>query len=441
MMRHDGLHDLTAEVVGEGWRQTPLAMVAGGHLQIAYNTDGIAQTIVDRPAEDALSQGFEIEGDEGEELLNELDRINAHAVLINAIQWARLDGAGAILMRLRDGLALTEPMDLAKIDSILGLEDFPASAIAPGPTRYTDPALMNYGLPKTYFLTPKNGTAFEVHETRLLKVPGDTIGWTGAITHSIPWMGRSALLSCYEDLMRYRDSVDLVPLILEMKQQPISKMKGLSELLVKKLDDVVKSRLRMVDRSRSMLRTVAVDGEDSFEVADNQLAGIGETIRVLEKSLIASSKIHGAVLFGDEAKGIGNTGHADEGIYHGLLHRVQSRQAKPTLEALIIVVWAQRAFREKQPEKWRIKFKPLYSPTAKEVAEARKINAEARKTEFEGMEVGIRNHAMSGDEMREVISRDVPEWEIPSTPLPKLDPLDDPANDDPTTGQNGGAAE
>jgi hypothetical protein len=64
-------------------------------LSDLYLTNGLAQKIVDRPSDDAVQRGIEIEGDEDNLMGDEYDRLQVLAKLAIALRWSRLFG-GAV---------------------------------------------------------------------------------------------------------------------------------------------------------------------------------------------------------------------------------------------------------------------------------------------------------------------------------------------------------
>jgi hypothetical protein len=62
-------------------------------LSDLYLTNGLAQKIIDRPSDDAVQRGIEIEGDEDNVMSDEFDRLQVMAKIANALRWSRLFGA------------------------------------------------------------------------------------------------------------------------------------------------------------------------------------------------------------------------------------------------------------------------------------------------------------------------------------------------------------
>lgn len=405
---------------------SPGSVPAGGAYEpdTLYATDGIARKIVNRPAEDAMSRGFEIEvegGDaKGTDITNELDRLRAGQAIVDALRWTRKDGGAVILMLCRDGGLLTSPLNLDRLDQVLALIPFPISSINPLSDNYDDPGLPNYGMPVGYTLTPKRGQPFDVHESRVLIIAGEALPYSANHGHSLPWVGVSELAACWEDLQRYRGGMNLAKQILVRKQQAVHAMAGLSDMLAASLEDVVRKRLDLADTARNIFNSVGIDAEDRFEVKDTSLAGIDAIIRVFMVALACSASMPLVILFGEDIKGLGSTGTGEQNIYHQTLTQIQERQVRPALERLVTVLWSQRAMPKRQPQKWRIVFNPLFAPTEGELADLSLKKAQALKTKVEAMAVAMMG-MVTPDESRDYLATTEPDLNIePGTAPPPM---------------------
>jgi phage-related protein (TIGR01555 family) len=396
---------------------------AAPSLEDLYAKDGLAAVIVDRPAEDALSKGFEIEGDEDNTVLSEVDRLDAIQHFTDAARWARLCGGGAILLLTADGAGLDSPLREEGLSLIADLKTYPVTALTPSAARYRDARLANYGDPEWYDVTPPAGDQFKVHETRLLRVPGDPLTYSARRSQTIPWVGRSALEGALPDLLRYRQALRLTKEILRRKQQAIYKMKGMAEAITQRMEDAegrvvfdgkqaVMERLNLTDLVRSIETTVAVDGEDEFSILDSSLTGIDAVLGGFRTALAASAAMPVPILFGEGLSGLGNSGTGEQGIYHGRLTTIQERSLRPALERFVGLIWAQKELKVREPERWRLVFNPLWSPSAKEAAEAEKIRADAKKAEVEAIVTLGDAQYITPEEGRAYTAKRWPEMEI-----------------------------
>jgi phage-related protein (TIGR01555 family) len=392
-----------------------------------YATDGLAALIVDRLAEDALSRGFTVEvagtDDADDTILNEIDRLDAIQHLTDGLRWARLHGAGAVLMLVDDGLTLDMPLDLGRIREVTDLLPYPASALTGSRERYLDPARANYGEPTFYTVRPRAGDPFDVHESRFLRISGDPLSYGFAHSDGLPWMGRSALGGCLPDLRRYRDALSLTRAILERKQQPVYQMEGLgktfTDLPQAEAESIIAARLRMVDMTRGIFTTVAVDALDTYAVLDASVGGIDALLNGFRIALAASAGIPMPILFGEAVKGLGSTGEGELTTYHSRIRAVQERALRPALERLVTVLWAQKSLGVAEPKQWRVLFSPLWSPSDAEVAGVALTKAQARKAEAETLVIVTDGQLVTPDEGREFIRANWSDFEIEAGEFPE----------------------
>lgn len=377
-----------------------------------YSCDGLAATIVDKPAEDVMGAGFEIEGDEQDDVLNEFDRLDAIPIITDCIRWTRLHGGGAILMLLDDGLPLTEPLDLTRIRRIEDLMVYSASAITPTSVRYTDPTKKNFGWPALYDVRPMQGNSFVVHETRLIKMAGDPLPYSAILSRGLPWIGRSALESCHEDIKRYRAGLHLSQGILERKTQLVHKMSDLGTMLSSGQDDVVAKRLQMADAARNVFTMLAVDALDDVVLADTAVGGIDAVIKDFRVAICASSRMPQPVLFGEHVGGLNANAQGDLSIYYDLLRGIQKRRLIPTIELLARTIWAQKELSAKEPERWRVKLHPLFAPQPADIADVENKRANSRKLTIEAVNVASTMGVWTPEEIRGATALAFPELGI-----------------------------
>lgn len=393
-----------------------------------YETDGIAAVIVDRPAEDSMSRGFTIEGDEGDFVLNEMDRLDASIHLTDAVRWARLYGASAILVLMQDGLPLSAPVDVTRIRQIDDLIVYGGDQITPESMRYNDPTMRSYGTPIYYRLAPVAGDSFVVHESRLIKFSGDPLPRNNRLATRLPWHGRSALDGCRRDLQRYRKGLALSEQIMERKQQAVHSMTGLAELLgTTEGKQIVMEKISMTDAVRGIRNGITIDGGpgngqgegDKYQIIDLSLGGIDSVIGEYRDALAASSRISQVVLFGSDIKGLGSTGTGEQGVYHSLVRSIQERDLRPAMEALAGLLWAQSVVPASEPERWRLVFNALYSPSDKEMAEVDQARANARARHMEAVVSMVTNYLVDPDEARKAAGLAFPEMELEKGKAPE----------------------
>jgi len=369
-----------------------------------YISNGLAQKIVDRPADDAFQRGLEIEGDEDDLILAEYDRLSVLTKMAEAIKWMRLYGAAVILVLAKDGGELTDPLNLDTLDTVEDLRVYDLNCIR-GTDRYylddTDPT--TFGKVEYYELIPYNAPAILVHESRLIPVGGDPLP-TGLVWYNrVYWAGRSNLEACYKDLVRYDQGLEWSLRLLERKQQGIYKMQGLGNMFAQGDDALVAKRINLVDLVRSNLNSIVVDGEDDYNILTAGMDGIQAMIVEYQNALSASSSLPVTILFGKSTTGLNNTGSGDLEAYYGMVGHIQSVNAKPALEKLTSILWVQKSLKGKAPEDWKIEFNPLWIPTDLEKAQTEQAESQATANTVNALVTLMNNEILAPEEIRKII--------------------------------------
>lgn len=381
-----------------------------------YLANGLAARIVDAPADDALARGFEIEGDDDDNAIeNECDRLDMRFRVGDALRWARLYGGAAIVMIIDDGRLLGEPLNTTGIRRILELKVFDASQITAAPgSIYDDPMLGNFGMPSVYQLvSPLGGISFFCHETRMLFFSGDPVPAAVArMRHNgLLWRGRSALDGCYDDVLRYTAGLQWAERMLERKQQAVYSMQGLADMILNGLQDVVAQRVNAVDIVRSLLNTVVIDSGsgagqnatagDKYEVRDLNLAGVREQIEQFQQSICADTGFPATVLFGRSPAGHNATGESDMESYYRLVGHIQHSDAAPAIKRTIELILLQKDFDGTLPERWKVKFNPLWVPSEKDQAQAALFRGQGAVAEAQAAQIYMDSGVMTNVETRD----------------------------------------
>src|SRR3954463_14715938 len=92
-----GIGGSTGTFSGDWSRQSNMSGVMRGRFNInqltnLYLSNGLAQKIVDRPADDAFHRGIEIDEDTDDVMSAEYDRLRVLTKMADAVRWTRLYG-------------------------------------------------------------------------------------------------------------------------------------------------------------------------------------------------------------------------------------------------------------------------------------------------------------------------------------------------------------
>lgn len=375
-----------------------------GEFDDLFTHNGIAKKIIKAPADEAMRAGFtlkdgDVELDQNDAVQSLLEDLNVEQKISTALCWDRLFGGGAILMMADDGNELTAPLDLSHVRGVESLEVFDAQDVTP--TRwFRDPTDPRYGRPQTYSIISYNGGSFWVDESRLLIFDGELVSNT--VRRARDGWGGSVLEAVADALKRLEGGEDNAQMALERLSQSILKLAGLAELLSTDFgESEVQKRVQLIDMVRGLMNTLVLDSEDEFDLKNISLAGVKDILEKFETTVCAAADIPATVLFGRAPDGMNSTGESDMENYYNMVARIQGRKVKPALYRLLRVLNACSDYGLNLPECYTIEFNKLWNPSAKEVAETKQAEAQARANEANAAAVYVNMGALDPLEVRD----------------------------------------
>lgn len=394
------------------YRFRPSRMLTDAECGDLFTYNGIAQKIITAPADEAMKRGFILkDGDneipESRNVLSVFQDLEGEERFSRALAWNRLYGGAAILLIADDGAAsLEEPLYEDKMKSIEKLCVYEAPDIATESSfSYTDPADPKYGQPEFYNITGYFGSVFKVHESRLLLFRGDTLPAEQRRRRN-RW-GAKVYERLFDDLTRYDASLSLGLMALSRLSQGILKLDGLADRL--SYDDGEKEvmrRLQLLDMSRHLMNTVALDTTDDYDQKNIPLAGVKDLLEEFQVALSAVTDIPVTVLFGRSPGGLNATGQSDFENYYNLVQRIQRRTLRPQLSRLVELIGKCSDYRIRLPEAYTLEFAPLWSQTEKEEAETKNTLAQAEKNRADARVALVRAGALDPNELRDKLEEE-----------------------------------
>lgn len=342
----------------------------------------IVRRIVTLVVDDAIKNFIEIEGDQDECIVQELEALFIPEKLTEALYWDRLFGMSCALILADDGQELDQPINLKRLRRVSGIEVFDKrSVMEDSASLYydTDVRDANFGKAEYYTITPPNGNLFKVHRSRLLIFDGETLPKLERIANN------GAGLSCLDGIPaainRVKTSMDKTIDIMDKVSTSLLKLQGLSNVLQTEqgTKDVIK-RLDLIDYSRRLNGSVAIDKNDEYAVFNIPLGGLTDIIQEMEQYVCAVTGYPFTKLFGRSPAGMNATGQSDMQIYYDKVKSYQKRKLRPALEYLVklIQLSSEGPTQGKELEKWSIKFKALQQLNDLEQANVDKTQAEVR---------------------------------------------------------------
>lgn len=377
-----------------------------------YEGNGLFTKIIDRPSEEAVKHGFDIDyGDEDitEYVEDRMDELELEDKFATAEKWARLYGGAIIVMLVDDGRGLEEPLDWNNVRSIQELRVFERAIVQPDYTslynfHFLDSIESNrpFGEPEYYQVFSIYGY-FTVHQSRCLvfrngRLPEQT---TNALYRywGIPEYVKikRALREC---ITSHEDGVKL----LERSVQAIYKMKNLANMLSNEDgENKVLQRLQVIDMARGILNSIAIDtdGED-YDFKTLQMSGVKDVIDSTCNMLSAVTEIPQTILFGRSPAGMNSTGDSDMENYYNMVENIQKQNMKSNARIVIDLILKQGSLEGRIPEvpKYKIKFAALWSLSDTEQATVEQIKASTEYTKAQTAQIYMDTSVVDPSEVR-----------------------------------------
>ncbi len=282
-------------------------------LTYVYSSDGIAQTLVDLPIQDALAKGVEItspqmDADDTAELLDHMQKTDQWNKLRQAWTWARLYGGGGLLINTNqdpnekiDYRSLyNQPLDFYAVDrwqipSVHG-------ALEQGDAYYPldDNKFLFHGetIDGSRLLLIK-GKEAPIYTRRILR------GW-----------GMSVLERVIQPLNLYNKTRSLIYELLDEAKIDVYHINSLSEKVSSQAGTIaVDQQLQVANALKNYHNALVLDKEDDFEQKTLTFAGLSEVLREIMLGVSAAMRFPVTKAFGLSASGF-NTGESDLESYN-----------------------------------------------------------------------------------------------------------------------------
>ena len=378
-----------------------------GELEALYINDGFARRIIDVPAQDMVRAGFciEVDGEDDEEkedvykpVMARLEELKALEHISEAEKLARLFGGSLVVLGVADGGALEEPLNENAVKGIEFLRVYDRYRVS-RMVKYTDPNDKRYGQTQIYLVSPVNGNPYQVHESRCMVFQGEYIpermreiqdGWSA-----------STLAKCWYQLQRLGVAHQWTEKLLEKAQQAVNKMAGMAQQMgAPGGQKAIMDRLNILDMSRGILNTVAIDAQDEYTVTSSSFAGVPDILDRFATALAGVTGMPKTLLFGEQSKGLGGGNEGDLQNWYATIKQWQKDKLLSHLDRLVGLL----AKAEGLPEQdYMIEFEPLHVPSEKEEAETDKLKAETAKVKADTAVAYVTAGALDPSELRETL--------------------------------------
>ena len=398
----------------------PVNRVLDQELTSLFNGSDMARKIVEKRPKEMLRRGYEIESSDVKAVkATQVDELRDYATDVLGLEeefregltWGRLYGGFLLVMNIDDGRAPWEPVDEKNIKSFNGLAPVDRR-YAYVQSQYSDispeaPASARFGRPEIYLISnavassgwtsfgevkkksadeirkgTQNALIQLVHETRVIRFDGNAAdivtrqqlaGWT--------W---SVLQVVYDAMRQFEHSFDSAGYLLSDASQGVFKLQGLIKAIAAGQRQAVADRMMMMEMSRSVARGLILDAgtgdgknAEDFHREPTSFAGIPDLLDKMMLRLSAAADMPATELFGRAPAGMNATGESDTRKWYDTIATEQENMLGPQLKRVFrLLALAKEGPLRGKDVKWKIRFKPLWSPTDGELATTRLANAQ-----------------------------------------------------------------
>lgn len=364
------------DLAARGIETYPDEMLRAGYdVSIGSDEDG---------ADDAREQG---------ELIDEaLKALGTDEMMRDAMCKENALGGAAIWPVMNDQAgSLVTPLDETRIVEVKRLVVFEPRELE-ARTFYEDPTVPEYGMPETYWLRPitpsglslSSSYGVPIHASRLIVFPGIRVSRQQSSQYQ-GW-GDSVLNRMYAVLRDFNMGFSGASALLADFAQAVYSIRGLYDAVTSGEEGAaqIKARIMAMELGRSIVNAILLDAGDevnkpeTFDRKQTPMAGLPETLQMLVNRLAAAMDVPVTELMGTSAQGMNATGEGDRLSLHARAARKQDRHLRPRLERLIKLIMLSKTgpTRGKVPDQWCVEFRPLSTPSEKESADTRLVQAQ-----------------------------------------------------------------
>lgn len=360
-------------------------------LNSLYRDNWVVQNVVGLMVDDMLREWYKLRGTISPEYQDELARVERvtqiRARLNEGLRWGRLYGgaAGLILIRGQEGM-LDQPLDLESImpGTFAGLMILDRwVGVVPEMGLVQDIGDPDFGLPDYYMVNNAEGKLVaRVHHSRIVRFTGRDLPYLEKIAE-LYW-GESEVEALYKDVVAHDNvSANMAALTFQanINTQEVQNLEQLFSLGSTEQQRRFWNTMQAMSVVRSNFGIQLINKGDAVHNTQYTFTGLQEVYESMCLNLCGASHYPMTKLFGRSPAGMNATGESDLQNYYDYVDSQREAKLRPALERLLPVM-AMSAWGA-VPDNLQIDFPPLWTPTAKEVAEIAKVKTEATVAGFQ----------------------------------------------------------
>lgn len=344
-------------------------------LNILFRDNWIAKAIIEKPANEMLKNGFEIQTeldpDKVDKIMRYWTSTKTRDKFIECLKWARLYG-GCILVPMIEGQDdMSKPLDYDEImpDSYKGCFNVDRwCGVSPSAELVEDIDDPDFGTPKYYDVSNNlGGKTIRIHHSRIIKMIGRKLPYWEELAEN--YWGASELEHVYTELKKRDDTSANISFLIFLANIRVLSMEGLGQMITvgdqEALNKVFQT-MQAMNRLMCNTGTLALDKDDSFTTQQYSFTGINDVYESFMLDISGAAEIPIDKLFGRSPTGF-DTGEETLQNYYDTIQEKQETYVRGPLEKIIKIITMSAV--GEIPDDMEIVFSPIRRPSAKEMAD------------------------------------------------------------------------
>src|SRR5574344_1570289 len=344
-------------------------------LNILFRDNWIAKAIIEKPANEMLKNGFEIQSeldpDKVTKIMQTWTRTGTQSKFLECLNWSRLYG-GCLLIPMIEGQDdMSEPLNYDKImpDSYKGCFTIDRwCGVSPSLDLVTDISDPEFGQPEYYVITsaPMN-QSIKVHHSRVIKMIGRKLPYWEEIAEN--YWGASELEHVYTELKKRDDTSANISFLIFLANIRVFSMEGLGQMITmgdqQSLQKVYEA-MQQMNRLMCNSGTLAIDKDDSCTMQGYSFTGINDVYESFMLDISGAAEIPIDKLFGRSPTGF-NSGEETLQNYYDTIDEKRETYVRDPLEKLMKIITMSAL--GKIPDDMTIEFNPVRRSSENEQAD------------------------------------------------------------------------
>jgi phage-related protein (TIGR01555 family) len=351
-----------------------------------YMGDGLVARIVDTFADDMTREWGYAKNDPmikktGRGVIEAgLDKLDAQTYINQCVKWERLFGGALLYIGAMDGNEPSSPLNLEGIKSIeyLKVIDLP-NILTYDCVFNEDLKSPNFGKIDLYAVQISVNNIWQkvyLHSSRCIPFFGRKVPESAkSISDDQKYWGISEVQPIWEYLRDFTSAFGAVSDILLEFIIGKYKFSDLDEILSKGNEDRLKTRVKAMDMTKSVLHSVLLGTDEEYTRDSATVTGIADLLDRFMMNLSAVTQYPVTKLFGRSPAGMNATGENDLKNYYDAV-RSQQKSNTRYIQNLINMVASMNNLKGEYPWIWN----PLFQLNEEQQANVARIEAETSRT-------------------------------------------------------------